>query len=237
MFPVPAESDGAFAARLEILSGELEALQNGSSDLLSLIGGSRPLSGEIREAAGRLTWEKYRFRAEWVPGWYSSRRTGFWSAGILLEVDGSLPLLFLHGKFARRRRRLGYDAAETLAHELIHAVRTAFPASVYEEYFPARFMLRHSGGSAGIFSGSGTSRCCCSAERPPLRFWRQREVRSGFCRWPDRCWSSDGNFRSDAACGRLRTHCVAKGRSRCRFCFGSRIGRFSMRLLSLRRNL
>ena len=138
MFPAPAESDGAFAARLEILSGELEALQNGSSDLLSLIGGSRPLSGEIREAAGRLTWEKYRFRAEWVPGWYSSRRTGFWSAGILLEVDGLLPLLFLHGKFARRRRRLGYDAAETLAHELIHAVRTAFPASVYEEYFPCQ---------------------------------------------------------------------------------------------------
>ncbi len=138
IFPAPSESGGAFAARLEKLSVELEALQNGSSDLLALIRQSRPLSREVREAAARLTWEKYRFRAEWVPGWYSSCRTGFWSAGILLEVDGSLPLLFLHGRFSRGSRRWGYDAAETLAHELIHAVRIAFPASIYEEYFPCQ---------------------------------------------------------------------------------------------------
>ena len=30
---------------------------------------------------------------------------------------------------------MGYDASETLAHEMVHAARTAFPSSVYEEYF------------------------------------------------------------------------------------------------------
>ncbi|WP_294482431.1 hypothetical protein [uncultured Victivallis sp.] len=137
-FPVPGETDEQFASRLETLSGELEALRDGSSDLLPLLRQSRPLSREVRDAANQLTWETYRFRADWVAGWYSSRRTGLFSAGILLEVDGALPLLFLHGTFARRNRRWGYDAAETLAHELIHAVRIAFPASVYEEYFPCQ---------------------------------------------------------------------------------------------------
>ena len=96
-FPVPGETDEQFASRLETLSGELEALRDGSSDLLPLLRQSRPLSREVRDAANQLTWETYRFRADWVAGWYSSRRTGLFSAGILLEVDGALPLLFLHG--------------------------------------------------------------------------------------------------------------------------------------------
>lgn len=49
-----------------------------------------------------------------------------------------MPLLFLHSAFSRCARRMGYDAAETMAHELVHAVRTAFPPSVYEEYFACR---------------------------------------------------------------------------------------------------
>ncbi len=138
LFPAAGETDEAFSARLEKLSRELEAIQNRQSDLEDLIQQSRPLSPEVRAAADRLTWEKYRFRADWVPGWYSSRQTGFFSAGILLEIDGWLPLVFLHGKFAVRKRRIGYNDAETLAHELVHAVRTVFPFSVYGEYFPCQ---------------------------------------------------------------------------------------------------
>ncbi len=138
LFPSPAETDEQFADRLRQLGGELERLQEGGSDLLTIIQQSPPLSREVREAAARLTWEKYRFRADWVPGWYSSRRTGRFSAGIVLVVDGVLPLLFLHGNFAGKERRMGYDAPETLAHELVHAVRSAFPVSLYEEYFPCQ---------------------------------------------------------------------------------------------------
>ena len=138
LFPVPGETDEAFLTRLEQLSGELKALRDGSSDLLPLVRRNLSLSPEVCDAAARLTWERYRFRADWVPGWYSSRRTGFFSAGIVMEIDGVLPLIFLHGKFSRRNRRMGYDAAETLAHELVHAVRIAFPPSAYEEYFPCQ---------------------------------------------------------------------------------------------------
>ena len=49
-----------------------------------------------------------------------------------------MPLLFLHGGFRRRKVRRGYGAAETMAHDLVHAVRCAFPTSAYEEFFPCR---------------------------------------------------------------------------------------------------
>ena len=138
LFPVPGESSERFLDRLKQLRRELEALQRGSSDLLALIADASPVSGALRDRAAELTRETFRFHAEWVPAWYSSRQTGFLSAGILLEVDRKVPLLFLHSAFSRCARRMGYDAAETMAHELVHAVRTAFPPSVYEEYFACR---------------------------------------------------------------------------------------------------
>ncbi len=138
LFPVPGESSERFLDRLKQLRRELEALQRGSSDLLALIADASPVSGALRDRAAELTRETFRFHAEWVPAWYSSRQTGFLSAGIVLEVDRKVPLLFLHSAFSRCARRMGYDAAETMAHELVHAVRTAFPPSVYEEYFACR---------------------------------------------------------------------------------------------------
>ncbi len=135
LFPVPGETAEQFAGRLKKLDEELEALRNGASDLRKLIGRTPfPLPAVYRKSAA-LTWETYRFRADWVPVRCSSKQTGFLSAGILLEIDRLLPLVFLHGAFADREERMGYDASETLAHEMVHAARTAFPSSVYEEYF------------------------------------------------------------------------------------------------------
>ena len=111
LFPVPGESSERFLDRLKQLRRELEALQRGSSDLLALIADASPVSGALRDRAAELTRETFRFHAEWVPAWYSSRQTGFLSAGILLEVDRKVPLLFLHSAFSRCARRMGYDAA------------------------------------------------------------------------------------------------------------------------------
>lgn len=138
LFPAPEETLEQFRSRLAAMFQELEAIRNGSSELQELIGQAPPVSGELRRKADQLTWAKYRFRAGWIPAWYSTRQTGFFSVGILLEVDRRLPLLFLHGGFRRRKVRRGYGAAETMAHELVHAVRCAFPASAYEEFFPCR---------------------------------------------------------------------------------------------------
>ncbi len=138
LFPAPEETLEQFRSRLAAMFQELEAIRNGSSELQELIGQAPPVSGELRREADQLTWAKYRFRAGWIPAWYSTRQTGFFSVGILLEVDRRLPLLFLHGGFRRRKVRRGYGAAETMAHELVHAVRCAFPTSAYEEFFSCR---------------------------------------------------------------------------------------------------
>lgn len=137
LFPASGEMPEAFAERIARLEQELDGISADRAFQL-LIADSPEIPSALREEAENLTWEKFRFRAGWVPAWYSAARTGFLSAGILLEADGLLPLVFLHGGFIRKRHRLGYDAAETLAHEMIHAVRIPFPGSAYEEYFPCQ---------------------------------------------------------------------------------------------------
>ena len=137
LFPASGETPEAFAERIARLEQELDGI-SADRAFQVLIADSPEIPSALRQEAEDLTWGKFRFRAGWVPAWYSAARTGFLSAGILLEADGLLPLVFLHGGFIRKRRRLGYDAAETLAHEMIHAVRIPFPGSVYEEYFPCQ---------------------------------------------------------------------------------------------------
>lgn len=137
LFPASGETPEAFAERIARLEQELDGI-SADRAFQVLIADSPEILSALREEAENLTWEKFRFRAGWVPAWYSARQTGFLSAGIQLEADNLLPLVFLHSGFIRKQRRLGYDAAETLAHEMIHAVRIPFPGSVYEEYFPCQ---------------------------------------------------------------------------------------------------
>lgn len=137
LFPASGETPEAFAERIARLEQELDGI-SADRAFQVLIADSPEIPSALREEAENLTWEKFRFRAGWVPAWYSARQTGFLSAGIQLEADNLLPLVFLHSGFIRKQRRLGYDAAETLAHEMIHAVRIPFPGSVYEEYFPCQ---------------------------------------------------------------------------------------------------
>lgn len=137
LFPASGETPEAFAERIARLEQELDGI-SADRAFQVLIADSPEIPSALREEAENLTWEKFRFRAGWVPAWYSARQTGFLSAGIQLEADNLLPLVFLHSGFIRKQRRLGYDAAETLAHEMIHAVRIPFPGSAYEEYFPCQ---------------------------------------------------------------------------------------------------
>lgn len=137
LFPASGETPEAFAERIARLEQELDGI-SADRAFQVLIADSPEILSALREEAENLTWGKFRFRAGWVPAWYSARQTGFLSAGIQLEADNLLPLVFLHSGFIRKQRRLGYDAAETLAHEMIHAVRIPFPGSVYEEYFPCQ---------------------------------------------------------------------------------------------------
>ena len=97
----------------------------------------------IREAAERIVFDLYGIRPSWIPAYFSTRETGHCSAGIttiyLTDEGPWAPVIFLSGAFRTKTRHRGYDAAETLAHEMVHAVRAVFPDdSAYDEYFPCQ---------------------------------------------------------------------------------------------------
>lgn len=133
-FLAPDESVTQLTERLSALADGLSLLPE-EPLLMKLTADAAEVSGTLRDRAYELTSQKFRFRMKWIPVWYSSRQTGIFSAGVLLEIDQILPLVFLNNGFSGKGKYMGYDAAETLAHEMIHAARIAFPASAYEEYF------------------------------------------------------------------------------------------------------
>ena len=97
----------------------------------------------IREAAERIVFDLYGIRPSWIPAYLSTRETGHCSAGVttiyLTDEGPWAPVIFLSGAFRTKTRHCGYDAAETLAHEMVHAVRAVFPDdSAYDEYFPCQ---------------------------------------------------------------------------------------------------
>ncbi len=124
----PGESFAAFRERLKRFETELPEY---------LLPGLPEVSAAVQKHAGVITAALYGFAAEWLPAYYSTRETGRFSAGVSLVVGDDGPaLVCLSGAFRNKDRHLGYDAAETLAHESVHAARSAFPQdSAYEEYF------------------------------------------------------------------------------------------------------
>ena len=96
----------------------------------------------VREAADRIVFDLYGIRPSWVPAYLSTRETGHFSAGVTAiyfsDKGPRAPVIFLSGSFRTKTRHRGYDAAETLAHEMVHAVRAEFPSEAYDEYFPCQ---------------------------------------------------------------------------------------------------
>ena len=88
--------------------------------------------------ANNVLKKEYNFTLSLIPGFYSRRETGRLAAGVLLEADEILPLIFLHDGFSGKKNFRGYDRSEVLAHELTHGARMFFPDSCYEEYFTCR---------------------------------------------------------------------------------------------------
>lgn len=126
----PGESPEAFARRMERMRKELPE---------NLPAGLPEVTCPVRKKSEEITFSRYGFRASWLPAYYSTRETGHFSAGVSVILDDLLPLVYLSGAFRKKARHRGYDPAETLAHESVHAVRTAFPEnSSYDEYFPCQ---------------------------------------------------------------------------------------------------
>ena len=129
MFILPGESAAAFAARAERMICEIDSLGAGTSKYMEFCKGAESIDNSICEAAVGIAEKAYGFRADWVPALKSGWRAGLLSEGILYEIDGVLPLVFI-------KNPNGRNAAAVLAHEICHAARMGFGESVYDEWFP-----------------------------------------------------------------------------------------------------
>lgn len=137
------DSPDKFLTRLTALRAEIDC---------GLPADAAELSPGIREAAERIVFDLYGIRPSWIPACFSSRETDHFSAGVTLILNETVPVVFLSGAFRKKARHRGYDAAETLAHEMVHAVRICFPPdSVYDEYFPCQVHKSRFRRAAGNF--------------------------------------------------------------------------------------
>lgn len=134
-FIKPYESVPDFCTRVSMLLDRLDMLDSGDPNLATLLSGASRIPSTLIDEASDLTWNIYKFRAEWVPARVSAKRCGAISEGILYEVDGMLPMIFL--KSGNRK-----NSSAILAHEMCHAVKVPFPESAYCEYFPRRVEFR-----------------------------------------------------------------------------------------------
>ena len=95
IFTLSGESAADYAARVGRLLREIDSLRAGTSKYMEFCKGSESVDNSICEAAVGITEKAYGFRADWVPAFKSGRRVGLLSEGILYEIDGVLPLIFI----------------------------------------------------------------------------------------------------------------------------------------------
>ncbi|QSH40901.1 hypothetical protein P0136_10810 [Lentisphaerota bacterium ZTH] len=89
----------------------------------------------INEAAD-LTWRLYRFKIDWVPGFFLSQDIGpLWGGCAISDSEKSLSLFLIRNSFRKRRKWFIYNRLELLAHELCHAARSAMRQIQLEEFF------------------------------------------------------------------------------------------------------
>lgn len=104
MFILPGETAAAFAARAERMICEIDSLGAGTSKYMEFCKGAESIDNSICEAAVGIAEKAYGFRADWVPALKSGRRAGLLSEGILYEIDGVLPLVFIKIRMGGMRR-------------------------------------------------------------------------------------------------------------------------------------
>lgn len=137
IFMLPEETWAVFIKRVSSLLQALREFDNGKipAPLQGEAKYWKKVPQELMVQANLKLMKDYKCNISWVPCFFSSKETGPLAAGVELEVDESLPLIFIHDAFENRKIHCGYDGNEVLAHELTHAARMFFPLSCYEEYF------------------------------------------------------------------------------------------------------
>ncbi|MDR3624589.1 MAG: hypothetical protein P4L16_05570 [Chlamydiales bacterium] len=95
-----------------------------------------PIEGNSFEEALTITEQLYDIRPDWLPAFYSNKGLMFFEGGATWITKEGLPLIHLRSSFKKKKCLLGiYHEKELLAHEMIHATRSAFSEPIFEEFF------------------------------------------------------------------------------------------------------
>ncbi len=123
LIPGPQESEQEFLQRLK----KLEAVS---------VEGT-PLSQTDWEEALAVLEPLYGVRPDWIKAYYSNRKLPFWQAAATW-IEESIPSIQLKTPFQTGSYYKLYSRKEVLAHEAVHAARTAFNEPRFEEIFAYR---------------------------------------------------------------------------------------------------
>ena len=123
LIPGPQESEQEFLLRLK----KLEAVG---------VEGT-PVSQADWEEAHAVIGPLYGIRPDWIKAYYSNRKLPFWQAAATW-IEESIPSVQLKTPFQKGSYYKLYARKEVLAHEAVHAARTAFNEPRFEEIFAYR---------------------------------------------------------------------------------------------------
>lgn len=142
LIPAPGESLDAFCGRLSRLSSRYAALEGelsskGRLELLPglVLGPESKISPEILAEAASITEGLYKFRIDWVPGFFLSEGVGALWGGCAISFPEGHSVFLVRSSFAARRRWFIYDRDELLSHELCHVARAPLMDRPFEEHF------------------------------------------------------------------------------------------------------
>jgi len=125
--PGPTETEEAFRERVEIELILKEQLLNKTDAIL--------INDASFDEALLITEKLYDISPKWLPAFYSNKGLMFWEGGATWVSKEGLPLVHLRRSFIKKTRILGlYERTILLAHEMIHAARSAFHEPYFEEF-------------------------------------------------------------------------------------------------------
>lgn len=160
LFPSPTEAEEEYCKRVEHLLNREQSLIPGLA-----------LNEHDWNQSEAILLHKFDIAPRWICAVYSSEGLPFWMGGcawIFEEGASKLPAIQLKPTLRKSRLFSMYSLQEVLAHESIHAVRSNFPESRFEEIFAyssSAWKLRRALGP--IFTSEKKARfllfCCISS--------------------------------------------------------------------------
>lgn len=135
----PSETLNDYCKRLHILKEKLAELVKVKDkttlyDMTLIQDDKIPLS--VFKECESLTEKLYRFKNDWVAGYFTNETMGLlFAGGAIYSFDEFFPLFIIRKAYKKKKKWFIYSRIELMAHELTHIAHVAYKTENYEELF------------------------------------------------------------------------------------------------------